>query len=560
MLNIFRPHPSRYSTRHILRWLWSTLHRHRLQAGLNTLLGCLSVGLDFAFIAATKWTIDIATHKADGRIAAAGAVLCGIMLATLGTRFATRWIRAVLGVKAQNHMQRTYFDRLLHSDWQAMNRRHSGDLLNRLERDVTDVVNAVTEVAPSFVAVCVRLVGALFFLYTMDAALAGLTVVLLPLFLALSRLYTGRMRSLTRDIRHTDSRIQSLLQENIQHRMVIQTLEQQDSMVNRLDDVQQHLRRQIKTRTRFSALSASTLTLGFLGCYLVTFLWGAERLYEGTITYGMMLAFVQLVGQIQSPFRDMTHFVPMLVSAFTAGERLMEIEEIPIESGTGTPAPLSDPPGIRLSDVSYRYSAEGRTVLQRLCFDFPPRSRTAVIGETGAGKTTLIRLLLALVHPTEGEIVLYDEQRQTPCQPGTRSHFVYVPQGNTLFSGTIRDNLRLGNPRADEQSMRDALTRACAEFVFELPRGLDTECNEQGCALSEGQAQRIAIARALLRPGGILLLDEATSALDADTEKRLWHNLAQYVHDKTLIFVTHRTDCIGTDTRVLHLERTQHTK
>ena len=170
-------------------------------------------------------------------------------------------------------MQRFYFDRLLHSEWKDRNRRHSGDLLNRLERDVTDVVNAVTETAPSIIAVCIRLVGAFLFLYSMDASLACLTIAIIPLFMVLSKVYMKRMRKLTREIRNTDSRIQSILQETIQHQMVVQTLEQQSVMVQRLDNIQQDLRNQIKTRTRFSSISSSFLSAGFMGCYLVAFLW-----------------------------------------------------------------------------------------------------------------------------------------------------------------------------------------------------------------------------------------------------------------------------------------------
>lgn len=554
MLRFLYDTTSAYSAQQILHWLWRTLRRHRTQVGINTLLGCLSVALDFSFIAATKHTIDIATHRTDGSLVAAGIMLTGIMLGLLCTSFATRWVRAILGVKAQNHMQRNLFDRLLHSDWQATGTRHSGDILNRLERDVRDVVSAVTETFPSFISVCVRLCGAFLFMYMMDTALACLTIVLLPLFLLLSKLYIKRMRSLTRDIRQTDSRIQSILQETVQHRMVIQTLQRQDEMVDKLDGVQQHLRRQIRHRTKFASLSSSTLTLGFMGCYLITFLWGAARLHEGTITYGMMIAFIQLIGQIQSPFRDMARFIPVLVGAFTAGERLMEIEEIPMEEDTERHE-LAAVPGIRMHGVSYRYSSESRLVLNRLDFDFPPGSRTAIIGETGAGKTTLVRLMLSLIRPAEGKIELYDGQRSIPCSPGTRACFVYVPQGNTLLSGTIRENLLLGNPKADEAAMRQALTEACADFVFGLPRGLDTECSEHGGGLSEGQAQRIAIARALLCKGGILLLDEATSALDNETEGKLWHNISQHFRDKTLIFVTHRTNVIDPDTRILQLKR-----
>lgn len=553
MLNAFRSSTSTYSTLRLLQWLWNILRHHRLQTGLNTLLGCSTVLLDFMFIAATKWTIDIATYKAPGSLSIAAALLIGILLSQLCIHFASRWVKAILGVKAQNHMQRFYFDRLLHSEWKDRNRRHSGDLLNRLERDVTDVVNAVTETAPSIIAVCIRLAGAFLFLYSMDASLACLTVAIIPLFMVLSKVYMKRMRKLTREIRNTDSRIQSILQETIQHQMIVQTLEQQSVMVQRLDNIQQDLRDQIKTRTRFSSISSSFLSAGFMGCYLVAFLWGAARLHEGTITYGMMIAFIQLVGQIQGPFRDMSRFIPIFVNAFTAGERLMQLEEIPLEKyPEGTR--MGSPSGIRFHQVSYAYDKGGRHVLQDFSYDFPPGSHTAVIGETGAGKTTLIRLMLSLIHPTAGKIILYDNHgRQSECNAGTRSCFTYVPQGNTLFSGTIRENLLLGNPHATDEEMQAALAHACADFVFQLPEGLDSRCGEQGTGLSEGQSQRVAIARALLRPGGILLFDEATSSLDTATEKRLWQNICSHYGDKTLIFVTHRMNIITSETRVLKL-------
>ena len=546
--------PSGYSTRRLLQWLWGILRHHRLQAGINTLLGCLTVCLDFAFIWATKRTIDIATHQTPGQLSAAAALLVGILLSQLCIGFASRWVKAILGVKAQNHMQLSYFDRLLHSEWQDRNRRHSGDILNRLERDVLDVVNTVTETVPSMAAVCLRLLGAFFFLYAMDATLACTAVAIIPLFMLLSKLYMRKMRRLTRDIRDTDSRVQSLLQETIQHQMVVQTMERQSTMVRRLDQIQRHLRGQVRTRTLFSSTSAALLSAGFMGCYLFAFLWGAVRLHEGTITYGMMIAFIQLVGQIQGPFRDMTRFIPVFVGAFTAGERLMQLEEIPLEKKKAQKE-FRSTPGILFRRVTCSYSPESRRILEDFSYDFPPGSHTAVVGETGAGKTTLIRLMLALLRPTSGEILLYDGTEQVPCDAGTRSHFTYVPQGNTLFSGTIRDNLLMGDPRATEEEMRAALSDACAGFVFQLPQGLDSRCGEQGTGLSEGQAQRIAIARALLRPGGILLFDEATSALDTETERQLWRNITRRCGGKTLIFVTHRTEIITPGTRVLHISK-----
>ncbi len=546
----------RYSITDILTWLWHTSRGLRLQAGINALLGCTVVGLDFAFIWATKQTIDIAVGKMEGTLWQAGLYLVAILLVQLFVGLSSKWLRALLGVKAINRTQQRLFQRMLNSVWMPGRDRHSGDIINRLEKDATDVVNAITETVPTLLAVGVRLIGAFVFLYSMDSRLACLIVILLPCFLLLSKLYVKKMRMLTRDIRQTESRVQSILQETVQHRIIVKTLERSQTMSDRLENVQAHLRSQVVTRTKFSSFSNTVLNLGFASCYLTAFLWGAVRMQESTITYGMMMAFIQLVGQIQGPFRDMTRFIPVLINTLTAGERLIELEEAPLED-TSHPLRMEGAAGVSIRNVSYTYTPDGRKVLNHFSFDFTPGSSTAVLGETGAGKTTLIRLMLNLISPTEGNVLIYNRHQEWICDARTRCNFVYVPQGNTLFSGSVRDNLLLGNPQATEAEMIQALHDACAEFILERAEGLDTRCGELGDGLSEGQAQRIAIARALLRQGAILLLDEATSALDQTTEQRLLDNLTRLTRQRTLIFITHRPAIVEHCSQVLRIERNQ---
>ncbi len=548
-------HKGKPSVSFILKWLWHTSAGLRMQASANALLRCTSVALDFAFIWATKQAIDIAVGKSPaGTLRQAAVLLVAIILAQLAIGLATKWMRAILGVKTLNHSQQRLFRRLLDSVWQPGNDRHSGDILNRLGKDTADITSTITETVPATLAVGIRLTGAFLFLYSMDSRLALLLIILLPCFMLISRLYVNKMRQLTREIRQTESRVQSILQEAVQHHILVKTLRRSDTMTERLEDVQNHLRRQTVTRVRFSSFSNGVLNLGFAACYLTAFLWGTARLQAGTITYGMMMAFIQLVGQIQGPFRELTRFIPLLISTLTAAERLIELEEVPLEEQGDSQRPAG-PAGIRLNDVSYAYPSGGRTVLRHLTHDFPPGSRTAILGETGAGKTTLIRLMLNLVTPDEGSISIYGHDTEYPCSPRTRGNFVYVPQGNTLFSGTVRDNLLLGNPQADTAQMEQALRDACADFILKRAEGLDTRCGELGDGLSEGQAQRIAIARALLRDGNILLLDEATSALDQETERQLLHNLARLARQRTLIFITHRPAIIEHCTHVLHIQR-----
>lgn len=549
----------------------------------------MKVGIDFAFIATTKLSIDIATGRSEKPLSLAIALLITVIIVQIAIGFSRKWIAALLGVRAQNRMQHQLFKRLMNSEWRGLDNRHSGDVLNRLERDVNDVTTVITDTLPSAISVGVRLAGAFIYLYTMDAMLACLIIVIIPMFILMSRLYIKKMRDITREVRQTDSKIQSILTESVQHRMVLKTLERTNTMADRLARTQSELRKQVRNRTIFSSFSGTLLNVGFATGYLVTFIWGVNRLHDGTITYGMMIAFIQLVGQIQGPFREMTRFVPIIVGSLTAGERLMELEETPLEK-SGRNIKFTGSTGIRINNVSYAYDPTKRMILKNLTYDFPPGSTTAILGETGAGKTTLIRLILALIRPQEGSIEMYTNNASAAnnnkdavnennaaangnnasaanegghtapesavVSPLTRCNTVYVPQGNTLFSGTIRDNLLLGNPKATEEDMRWALECACADFVLQKEDGLDILCGEQGQGMSEGQAQRISIARALLRKGNILLLDEATSALDMETEKRLLNNLTTMLDkQQTIIFITHRMAVVEHCNQVLKLER-----
>lgn len=541
--NLLKVPHNKYSTAEIFRWLWRAWRGNRLQAVLNATVGLLDVVVSLASVWAVQHAIDVASHVRPGSIFWAVALMGGLILCDFALNISAVWIRNLLGIKAQNRMQQRMLDRMLRSEWHGRERLHSGDVLNRLEFDVSNVVTFLTETIPSTLSTLALFVGAFCYLCSMDWRLALLIVFMIPLFVLVSKVYVRQMRKLTRQVRDSDSKVQSVLQETIQHRMLIKTLESDATMVSRLENTQRELRHKVVRRTAFSVFSNLVLNFGFALGYLVAFAWAALRMSRHTLTFGGMTAFLQLVNKIQSPARQLTKLVPAFVSVFTAAERLMELEEDPLEE-QGDPILLPPPCGLRLNNVSYAYDAADGNVIEQLSFDFTPGSCTAVLGETGAGKTTLVRLLLALLHPQQGSIEIYDRQgRRMALSPLMRANFVYVPQGNTLMSGTIRDNLRLGRLSATDEEMHEALHQSCADFVFDLPDGLDTYCTEQGGGLSEGQAQRIAIARALLRNRSIMLFDEATSALDPETERKLLQSILTR-HDKTVIFITHRTAVI----------------
>ncbi len=543
----------KYSARVIFKWLWRAWRGNQLQAILNAAIGLLSVVVSLAQVWAVQRAIDVASGHAEGSIYWSVGVMAMLILCGYALRVCSIWVRNILGIKAQNRMQQRMLDRILRSEWTGKETHHSGDMLNRLEQDVGTVVGFLTETIPNTLSVVAMFVGAFVYLFSMDKVLAFVIVGIIPVFVLLSRLYVGQMRRLTRQVRDSDSKVQSVLQETIQHRMLIKTLESDSIMVDRLESTQSELRHRVVRRTAFSVVSNLILNVGFSIGYLIAFLWAALRMSDQTLSFGGMTAFLQLVNRIQGPARDLTKLAPAFVSVFTAAERLMELEENPLEE-QGDPIPLTAPCGVRLEHITYAYDDGDSNVIEQLDFDFYPGSCTAVLGETGAGKTTLIRLILALLHPNEGKVILYNQQEQKELSPLMRCNFVYVPQGNTLMSGTIRDNLRLGKINATEEEIKAALEMSCASFVMELPDGLDTVCTEAGGGLSEGQAQRISIARALLRNRPIMLFDEATSALDPETERQLLHNILSN-HEKTVIFITHRPAVVDYCDQTLHLQK-----
>lgn len=547
---------SKYSSTAILRWLWHAWRGNQLQAVLNAVIGLMAVGVSLVEVWAFQHAIDVAAGSVSGSLYLAVGFMGLLILSDFALNILSIWIRNILGIKAQNRMQQSMLDRILRSEWHGKERMHSGDVLNRLEFDVNTVVTFLTETLPSTLSVLAMFFGAFFYLFSMDRVLAFITVAIIPVFMLVSKIYVRQMRSLTRHVRESDSKVQSVLQETIQHRMLIKTLENDELMVNRLENTQSELRHRVVKRTVFRVFSNFVLNFGFAVGYLVAFLWAAIRMSQHTLTFGGMMAFVQLVNRIQSPAKNLTKLVPAFVSVFTAAERLMELEENSLEQ-QGEPVYMPAPCGIRLEGVSYRYSDDERVVIDNMDFDFRPGSCTAVLGETGAGKTTLVRLLLALVKPTSGHVRIYsgkDAGNEEDISPLHRCNFCYVPQGNTLMSGTIRDNLRMGRIDATDAEMEQALRQSCASFVMELPEGLDTRCSESGGGLSEGQAQRISIARALLRDRSIMLFDEATSALDPDTERQLLRNLLSN-RDRTIIFITHRPAVVEYCDQVLRVER-----
>lgn len=530
-------------------WLWENSRGIRARILFSALAGILRVAFGLGFVYISKELVDMATGSVEGMLSQYVVWMVLLVLGGIVCNSVVGWMTGLMEVKAQNVLRQRLFEGVLQSRWTGREPFHSGDVQSRLGADIHNVVSLLAVSVPSLVVTGSQLLGSFFFLDRLDGTLARILVSGMLVFLFFGKIYAKRMRRLTHGVRSGESAVQSLTQESVQYRMVIKTLEGAGLMGMRLAELQSVLYSRVKCRTCFSVFSRMLLSSGFTGGYLLAFTWGAFRLQEGAITFGVMTAFLQLVGQIQRPILDLTRLVPTLTSALASMDRLRELEAL-VPEEQGEPILLSGVVGLKLSGVCFGY--DDRPVLEGFSYDFVPGSVTAVLGATGAGKTTLVRLMLALVRPQNGNVTLYSSQGESESSALTRGNFVYVPQGNTLFSGTIRENLLLGNPAAGEPQIRNALYSAAAEFVYTLPQGLDTRCGEQGSGLSEGQSQRLAIARSLLRSGTVLLLDEVSSALDMATEKLLLRRLMRHCKGRTVIFITHREDITkGCDKLVL---------
>lgn len=537
-------------------WFWRAVRPVKWSVAAQVMVQIVRVACSMGFVVAGKQLVDIATGKAEGNLALYIALLVGCHLMQIVVNAFRTHLQNRSDVQMKVNLREQMFSHLLFSRSDLGGRRHSADIVSRLQEDVRLVGEAMCRSLPSAIGAGLHFLAAFVFLMMYEPRLAWIVALLTPVGIFASKYIMRKSRDLTHDIRNSETDIQTHLQESLQHIVTIKTMDYAGESRSSLDDYQDSLTKNTMRKSWFSITANAITGLVFAAGYLSAFLWGIAGLKSGAVTYGLMTAFLQLVGQIQRPIMELSHQLPTLSRSVASADRLMDIESLPQELLSGEPKLLEGSVGIRISNMTFTYEGKDRNIYDNFSYDFKPGSVTAITGATGIGKSTLIRLILSLLQPKSGVMEFYDEHEVVPASPDTRCNLAYVPQGNSLMSGSIRFNLLLANPEATEDMLQDALHTAAADFVADLPQGLDTDCFERGEGLSEGQAQRIAVARALLRPGRILLLDEFSSALDAHTEGLMMQRLAQKaeLEGLTIIMITHRTEILSYCTQILNIQ------
>ena len=535
-----------------VKWFFREIARFRWTFVAVLLFQVVGVAISLFYVWLSKDIVDTSVEHFQGDLQRQRIISLAIIftLVSLSRPILTAiksYLQSRMAVSMTNSLRQRLFDEMLKTEVDVGRKYHSGDMINRMESDVSAVTNAFCAAVPNLFWAGLQFAAAFACVLYVDLRLSLILVVLLPIAAPAGKFIMKKVRQLTLRIKSSDSRIQSHIQESIQHHTLLRTLEYTDGSSQMLGELQdENYSRNLK-RIGFSIIARVLMSLAFTLGYLVAFLWGVRGLSTGVVTYGVMTAILQLVGQLQRPLLQASENLPSLLHCTASIDRLMELEDLPKEEAEDA-LMLGAPAGVRVRNLSFQYPDGEEKVIDNLSFDFKPGSRIAITGRTGIGKTTLLKLILALSRPTSGSIELYDSETSVPVSVKTRCNFAYIPQGNTLFSGTVRENLLMGDRNADEERMKEVLHLAAADFVMDLPEGLDTICSEAGGGLSEGQAQRIAVARGLLRPGSIVLLDEFSSALDPATEEEMLSRLTAkdgLCAGKTMIFITHRESILN---------------
>lgn len=509
---------------------------------LLTVLSVIISLISLSFAVVSKDVFDIATGQASGDIFKTCIWLIALLLLQLVIQVLISFINVHANTKMEIDMRRNIFKNLITRDYLSISKYHSGELLNRLTSDVSVIVSGIITIVPSVALLLTTLIGSFWYLYILDPMFALIIVCVGPFILISSRLYSAKYKSLHKDCQQADGKVRSFMQEALQNLIVIKSFNNQDDILDQNEDLQKKSYKLRIKRIKISLLAHICMFIGFNAGYYFAVAYCAVRLSQSLMTFGTVSAILQLVNRIQTPFKDISSLIPKFLSVIASTERILELYDLKSDMTAGEEIDLklyNEIESIEFHNVTFAY--DETPVLNNASFSVKKGEFCVIGGESGAGKSTAIKLILGIILPQSGEIYVKTKNGdKIPLNILTRGLFAYVPQGNLILSGTIRENLMFGKKDAtDEEIIKAAKTAQIWDFIDSLDDGLETELGEKGLGLSEGQIQRIAIARALLYGAPILLLDECTSALDSKTELAFLEDLKR-MENKTCIIVSHK--------------------
>ena len=476
-----------------------------------------------------------------------------LMIAMQVVGIVSTLLSAILSEKFSFGIRKQIYDKIIRSHWMDVKRYHTGDLMTRLTSDAGAIADGIIGTIPNIIILFVELLMVFVTLFIYSPLLAVFAMLVAPVAALVSFFLGKKLKKLQIKVQESESNYRSFLQESLANLLVVKSFANEDYSVDRLTTLREERFRWVFKKTKMSIASSTVMSMTFQLGYIVAFAYGAWQISTGQITYGTMTVFLTLVNRVQSPIIGLAQQIPRVVSVLASAGRVIELQNIPVEERLPEIV-KSDKIGVDIENLTFGYTDE--IVLDNVSLNIKPGEFVAIIGESGIGKTTLLRIIMSFMGNYIGKVDFFDEKGLTdPANANTRRFISYVPQGNTLFSGTVRENIRMGKLDATDEEMWDALKLSAGyDFVKELPNGLYTVIGERGHGISEGQAQRIAIARAFVRKAPLLILDEATSALDENTEKEVIKGLQQLEPRPTCIVVTHRKSILTYCDREIKIE------
>lgn len=521
----------------VLKWIYNNCGKRKAESVALVVLNAWSAVCVAMFALLSKVVIDNAQEKDSDALFKNALILLVLILSQILARVAASFIEAVSQGKAEIKLKTSVFKSIIYGEYAVASERHSGDLMTRLTADVSFVSDNYVHIFPTLVGYIVRISSAAVALLALDKRFAIVFIVCGIVVVLVAAVFRKKLKNLHMKVQKRDARVRSFMQEMLENLFAVKVFGIEEKIINRSYKQQKKFYREKVKKKSFSVLATISFSLAFAAGFLAAVSYGAYGILKGTMTFGTVIAIVQLVNQLQSPVVGVTSVIPSFYSMIASAQRLMEISEIEKDDAEcDLSITYNDFKEIKAEKVSFGYGDE--KVISDATFTIEKGEFIGIKGPSGAGKSTVFKLITGLYFPDSGSIFVETEKGNYFCRK-LRHLFSVVPQGNMLFSGSVKENITLLRPDATEEEIKNAISDACAEFVYDLDGGLDFVLSEDGGGISEGQAQRLAVARALLGEGKILLMDESTSALDSKSEERLLYNLKKR-EDITVLFITHR--------------------